>query len=227
MNLRIFENVDDLIRGAARTIEQRAVDGSSVAVSGGSTPRPLYEMLGSAPYREKLAGRKIHWVIVDERHVPLTDPQSNAAMVQRTLFRQGMPERHDFLYFRTELTPAESAAQFEEDWRRGGLADLDVVILGIGEDGHTASLFPGTPVLQVENRIAAEVFVPRLNQWRETLTLPVIRAAKLRIVLCAGESKRKVLSDIQQGADYPVVRATAGEIESWWFVDRAAAGFPT
>ena len=226
MNLRIFDTLDDLIAAAARTIEQRAVDGSSVALSGGNTPKPLYELLGSPSYRDRLAERKITWVIVDERHVPITDPQSNAGMVQQTLFRQGMPPRHDFLYFNTNLTPAQSAAEFELEWRRGGLSNLDVVILGIGDDGHTASLFPGTPVLQVENRIVAEVFVPRLNQWRETLTLPTIRAAKLRIVLCAGESKRKILSEIKDGADYPVVRATAGEIESWWFVDRAAVGFP-
>jgi 6-phosphogluconolactonase/glucosamine-6-phosphate isomerase/deaminase len=81
-------------------------------------------------------------------------------------------------------------------------------------------------VLQVENRIASEVFVPRVGQWRETITFPVIRAAKLRMVLCAGEGKQKILKNVREGADYPVTRATAGGIETWWFVDRAAAGFP-
>ena len=103
-----------------------------------------------------------------------------------------------------------------------GESGMDMVLLGMGDDGHTASLFPGTPVLEVTDRIAAEVFVPRMNQWRVTITLPVIRAAGLRMVLAAGESKRPILEDVRRGVDHPIVRATA-DLESWWFVDRAAA----
>lgn len=224
MNLRIFDNTTDLIRAAARTIEQRAVDGSAIALSGGSTPKPLYELLGSSPHRELLAERQITWVVVDERYVPLDDPQSNAAMIQGTLFREGMSPKHNFLRFKTELgDPARTAREFEEEWKSAGLRELDLVLLGIGDDGHTASLFPGTPVLDVQDRLAAEVFVPRLNQWRVTLTLPVLRAARLRMVLAAGESKRTILGEIREGADYPITRVTRGDVETWWFVDRAAA----
>ncbi len=225
MNLRIFDSVDGLVRGAASTILQRVKgkERAAVALSGGSTPKPLYELLGGAPYRDELAKARIVWVIVDERYVPLSDPLSNAAMIERTLFRDGIPQGHEFLRFKTELNdPAATARAFEDDWRRLGIETLDVVLLGVGDDGHTASLFPGTPALEVANRIAVENFVPRLQQWRVTITMPVIRAAGLRMILAAGEGKRPILDDVRRGVDHPIVRATAGELESWWFVDRAA-----
>lgn len=226
MNLRIFDCVDDLVRGAASTILQRVKgkDRAAIALSGGSTPKPLYELLGGAPYRDELAKTRIVWVVVDERYVPLDDPQSNAAMMQRTLFRDGIAPGHEFLRFKTELDdPAATARAFESDWKRLGLDTLDVVLLGVGDDGHTASLFPGTPVLDVTDRIAAEVYVPRMKQWRVTITMPVIRAAALRMILAAGEGKRPILDDVRRDVDHPIVRATGGELESWWFVDRAAA----
>jgi 6-phosphogluconolactonase len=219
MNLRIFDSVDELIRGAARTIVERADDGTSIALSGGSTPKPLYELLGR---NDELLQKRITWVVVDERYVPLTDPQSNAAMIERTLFANGIPPNHRFLRFKTELNdPAATAREFEREWRELGLTDLDIVILGMGDDGHTASLFPGTTALAVEDRIATEVFVEKLKMWRVTITKPVIRAAKLRMVLAAGESKREMLQQIRDGADYPIAQATGG-VETWWFVDRGA-----
>ncbi len=227
MNLRVFDSVDDLVHAAAATIAGRAAasDSLSIALSGGSSPKPLYELLGRTPQRDGLAKTRITWVIVDERYVPIEDPQSNAGMIQRTLFADGISPSHQFLRFRTELEdPARTALEFERVWRDLGLGAVDVVILGVGEDGHTASLFPGTPVLEVEDRIASEVFVPRLNSWRVTITMPVIRAAKLRIVVAPGAVKREIIRQVREGADYPITRATSGDIETWWFVDRAAVG---
>lgn len=221
MNLRIFDDLHDLTRAAARTIVQ--LEPSTVAISGGSTPTPLYELLGGE-WRDRIAGRAITWVVVDERYVPQTDPQSNASMIERTLFAHGIPAQHRFLPFRTELNdPAATARVFEREWQELAIDALDVVVLGCGEDGHTASLFPGTTVLEVENRIASEVFVPRLDQWRVTITKPVIRAAGLRIVLATGEAKAKIVREVAEGVEHPIARATAG-VETWWFVDRAAAG---
>ncbi|HEU4520698.1 MAG TPA: 6-phosphogluconolactonase, partial [Thermoanaerobaculia bacterium] len=97
---------------------------------------------------------------------------------------------------------------------------LDLAILGVGEDGHTASLFPDTSVLEIEDVVAAAVYVPRLSQWRVTLTMPVIRSAGMKIVQAAGESKAAIMREIASGADVPVVRATAGEGTTWWFIDR-------
>src|SRR5437588_34850 len=117
---------------------------------------------------------------------------------------------------------AATARAFEDEWRALRIANLDVILLGIGDDGHTASLFPGTPVLAVEDRIAAEVFVPRLDTWRVTITKPVIRAAALRLVLANGTKKKPILEGVRDGADYPIAQATNG-VETWWLIDRDAA----
>ena len=215
MNLRIFDNAADLIQAAARTLIQRIDAGAqTIALSGGSTPKPLYELLGQ---NSELRKKPITWVLVDERYVPIDDPQSNAGMIEKTL----KPER--FLRFKTELgDPARTADEFEREWRELKIERLDIALLGMGDDGHTASLFPGTDVLTVENRIAAAVFVPKMNSWRVTLTKPVLRAAGLRMVLVAGASKRPILQEVRAGADYPIALVTRG-VETWWFVDREAA----
>jgi 6-phosphogluconolactonase len=214
VNLRIFENAEDLAQAAARAIRQSGA--RTIGLTGGSTPKRLYEILSESLPRD------VTWVLVDERYVPLDDPQSNAGMIERTLFGNGLPER--WLRFKTELNdPALTARVFEEDWRALGMGALDLVLLGCGDDGHTASLFPGTPVLAVEDRIASEVFVPRLEQWRVTLTMPVLRAATLRMVLATGEAKAKVIGEVREGAAHPIALATQG-LDGWWFVDRAAAG---
>lgn len=214
MNLRVFDNAEELAQAAARTIRQSGA--RTIGLTGGSTPKRLYELLADDLPRD------VTWVLVDERYVPMDDPQSNAAMIERTLFARGVPER--WLRFRTELNdPAATARVFEEEWRALGIETLDLVLLGCGDDGHTASLFPGTPVLDVEDRVASEVYVPRLEQWRVTLTLPVLRAATQRIVLATGAAKANVIREVREGAQHPVALATNG-LEGWWLVDRAAAG---
>lgn len=206
MNLRIFDDAESLARAAERTIRQSGA--KTIVVTGGSTPKRTYEILGESLPQD------VTWILLDERYVPMSDPQSNAAMIERTLFARGLPER--WLRFKTELNdPAETARVFEADWRSLGIETVDLMLLGMGDDGHTASLFPGTTALDVDDRIATEVWVPKLEQWRETLTLPVIRAAKMRLVLAAGESKMKVIREVEGGADYPIARATSG-VETWW-----------
>ena len=214
MNLRVFDDAEDLAHAAARAIRQSGA--RTIGLTGGSTPKRLYEILSESLPED------VTWVLVDERYVPMEDPQSNAAMIERTLFARGVPER--WLRFRTELNdPAMTARVFEEDWRALGLETLDLVLLGCGDDGHTASLFPGTPVLAVEDRVASEVFVPRLDQWRVTLTMPVLRAATSRMVLATGAAKANVIREVREGVGHPVALATQ-ELDTWWFVDRAAVG---
>jgi 6-phosphogluconolactonase len=224
MNLRIFDTVDDLLRAAERTLLQRIEGGArTIALSGGSTPKPLYQSLG---HNDRLRDFPITWVLVDERYVPIDDPQSNAGMIEKTLFARGKPDLHRFLRFRTELNdPVATADEFEREWRDFGIDKLDIVFLGIGDDGHTASLFPGTTALNVDDRIATAVHVPKLNAWRVTLTKTVIREAALRIVIAAGASKKPLLEEVRAGADYPIAIVTRG-VETWWLVDREAAPSP-
>ncbi|MEA2239334.1 MAG: 6-phosphogluconolactonase [Thermoanaerobaculia bacterium] len=224
MNLRIFDTPADTLAATARTIMQRVQAGArTIALSGGSTPKPLYASLGATPLREELAEFPITWIVVDERYVPIDHPDSNAGMMQQTLFANGISPGHRFLRFRTELNdPAATARAFEEEWRSLAITTLDLVLLGMGDDGHTASLFPGTPVLEIEDRIAAEVYVPRLDSWRVTLTKPVLRAATLRLVLAPGAKKKPVFEALRNGSDYPVAQATSG-VETWWLIDREAA----
>lgn len=225
MNFRIFDTTGDLLTAAARTLVQRVQAGArTIALSGGSTPKPLYTMLGAPPIREQLAEFPITWIVVDERYVPIDHPDSNAGMMQKTLFANGITPTHRFVPFRTELDdPAATARAFEDEWCRTlNITQLDIALLGMGDDGHTASLFPGTPVLDVEDRIAAEVFVPRLDTWRVTLTKPVLRAAALRLVLATGAKKKPILEAIRDGVDYPIAQVTMGA-ETWWLIDREAA----
>lgn len=224
MNFRIFDTADDVFSATARTLIQRVQAGAqTIALSGGETPKPLYVALGVAPLREEVAAFPITWIVVDERYVPIDHPDSNAGMMEKTLFANGLSPGHRFLRFRTELNdPAATTRAFEDEWRSLGIDTLDLVILGMGEDGHTASLFPGTPVLEVEDRIAAEVYVPRLDSWRVTLTKPVLRAATLRLVLAPGAEKKPVFEALRDGADYPIAQVTR-DVETWWLIDREAA----
>ena len=208
MNLRIFENLEDLSQGAARAI--RESNAKAIGLTGGSTPKRLYEILSDS------LPQAVTWVLIDERYVPRDDPQSNAGMIERTLFKHGIPPR--WLSFDTSFPdPADSARDFEARWKSLGIDRIDLMLLGCGEDGHTASLFPGTPVLEVRDRIASEVFVPRLDQWRVTITMPVIQASGECMVLVAGESKVAIVRDVREGKEFPITHATRG-VETWWFV---------
>jgi 6-phosphogluconolactonase len=227
MNLRIFNSAGDLAQGCARAIALQAHTARPfrIALSGGSTPRPVYDILGAPPLRGELEELDIDWILGDERCVPIEDPASNAGMIERTLFRHGMAARHSLLRFAVELgDPAAIATDFEQRWRTRAIGRLDLALQGIGQDGHTASLFPDTPVLAITDRIAHEVYVSGLKSWRVTLTLPVLQAARTIFVLAAGAPKRDVIAQVAAGGSrQPIAQVTAGHENVWWFIDRAAA----
>jgi 6-phosphogluconolactonase len=225
MNFRVFRNEDDLAEASADVVIRKAESSERlvVSLSGGSTPERLYTLLGQGQARDRLAGRNVVWVMGDERCVPPDHEQSNQRMVRRTLFRDGISPEHRFLPFRPELEdPDLIARQFEEDWRAVSLDRLDLALLGIGEDGHTASLFPGTDLLEATDRVAAAVWVEKLGMWRVTMTLPMFRAAAEKLVLAAGEEKRDIIRRINLGESFPIVLTGATGDEAWWMVDDAA-----
>ena len=239
--MRIFPDVEplsaaaaELIAGAARReIARRGR--FTVALSGGATPRRTYELLADQYGGQILWGR-VELFLGDERWVPPGDPESNFAMLRDTLVsRVPIPSERVHPIRTVGVTPEESSHEYES-LLRNTFADADVAeprtfdltLLGVGADGHTASLFPGSAALEERVRWVRPVESPGARTpLRITLTLPVISASRRILVLCAGASKRAVAEAILGGAptalEYPAARVSGAE-ETTWFLDRAAAG---
>ncbi len=212
-----------------------------VAFSGGSTPKYLHRYLLADEYREKIDWPRVHAFFGDERMVACDHPDSNYRMVRQTLLDQVdipaaniYPVVDDALLASAE--PAQSAPVLAANYAKildrcvphdtHGRIRFDLVMLGMGADGHTASLFPGTSILDEYRRSVAEVYVEKLKAWRVSLSFPVIEQAQQRLLLVCGEDKAEVLAKVLSPADrhdYPVKRF-AQPVASQWFLDQAAAG---
>lgn len=234
MTVNIFESPEAVAHAVARyfvELNQRAVaqfNGFAVALSGGSTPRLLYELLASPPYRDQIYWKDTFFFFTDERHVPPDHPESNYRMAYEALFSR-VPKTQ-IIRMSGEKPPEEAAQEYEDSlWEMYGPPgpDLDLVLLGLGEDGHTASLFPHSPALQEKERLVVAPWVEKLNAYRITLTLPVLNAAKSVVFLVTGNSKAEILAEViltdKKPDLYPAqaVCPTNGEVS--WFVDEAAA----
>lgn len=194
------------------------------ALSGGSTPRATHEKLAAIP---ALPWRRVRLFWGDERCVPPDDADSNFGMARETLLsRASIPERGVFRV-PTERAPADAAAAYAETIRRelGPAPRFDWIFLGLGPDGHTASLFPGTSVVREKSALTAAVWVESKKSHRVTLTLPVLNAARRVVFVVSGADKaevvRRVLEDAP-GEDAPasLVRPEGG---ARWLLDAAAA----
>lgn len=232
----IFPTVEELERACAErivtavahAISERHV--SALVLSGGETPRGVYRVLASDAFRERVDWAQVHILFTDERTVPPSDPQSNFGMLQREwLSRVPIPEEQVHR-MEGDVDPKAAAASYGRMLRRtfertGGVADF--VLLGVGEDGHTASLFPGTTALTETDALTAAVFVPGLNSWRITLTLPVLNAARDVVFLVAGKKKssivRRVLSSTGPDQRLPATLVRPGHDRLRWMMDADAA----
>jgi 6-phosphogluconolactonase len=235
LNLLLKEEPQRLAEAAARDFAAKAEAAIAergrftVALAGGSTPKATYEIL-ARDYADGLDWSKVHVFFGDERTVPPDHEDSNYLMAYETLLSH-VPVG-SFHRMRGELPPAEAAAAYEEELREFfGASDeppsLDLILLGLGEDGHTASLFPETSALEVHDRWVVANPVLKLETTRLTLTVPVINSGRAVNFLVAGEGKAEALKQILEGdADprqYPAkfVRPENGDLT--WMVDRAAA----
>ena len=204
----------------------------AVCLSGGQTPQLLYETLARPPYRDAMPWSRIHWFWADERFVPHSDARSNYGVVKRLLF-DGVPIPPSNVHPipTVDGTPAAAADVYEQALRRYyGLHELeagrplfDVTLLGVGDDGHTASLFPGSPVLNERSHWVASVPATRTRETRVTLTYPALESSRHLAYLVTGAAKREIVQAIwNDDRELPAARVRPqGSV--WWFLDREAA----
>lgn len=175
-----------------------------LALSGGSTPKPVFEALAQEP----LDWSRVVITFSDERCVPPTDEQSNYLMARRALLDHVALLPENILRMEGELQPAEAAQEYEaalkERSHSGEIYRHDLLLLGMGDDGHTASLFPDTQALEVTDRLVVENYVPKLDTWRITFTYPLINAARHVLFLVKSNGKEEMLKEVfAQESPYP------------------------
>jgi 6-phosphogluconolactonase len=244
-NVQIFPDLEFLARSAADQFIQLAGDCIrthgifSVALSGGSTPQSLYRVLASEPFSEQVDWSLVHLFWGDERCVPPNHPDSNYFHAFQTMITNiPIPEKN-IHRIPAELSPKEAAVSYEEtlleffqsleDEEMRHRASFDLVLLGMGDDGHTASLFPGTEPIHEETRWVSALYVDRVGAWRITLTPVVLNRAGKVIFLVAGSGKnwtlQKVLYGSYQPDRYPAQIIRPFGEDPLWLVDEAAASF--
>lgn len=216
----------------AETARQRVAecDSFKVALSGGSTPRALYELLAGEIYAPRTPWEETQVFWSDERCVPPTSDESNYQMAHEAMLARVPIPPGQIHRMRGEDEPEEAArsyARLLEEKFDEKRPRFDLILLGMGEDGHTASLFPhSTALLDVDHLVAAP-YIEKLKAHRLTLTLPVVNAAASVIFLAAGENKaetlRIVLEGEVQGQEYPAQLVSPERGELVWLVDEAAA----
>ena len=233
MSVNVYESSEELAEAAAREFAARADEAIdergrfAVVLAGGSTPEATYEIL-ARDYADRIDWSNVHVFFGDERGVPPDHEDSNYRMAREALLDHvpvGSVHR-----MRGELPPDEAAEAYEQElrgfFRSEELPRFDLILLGIGGDGHTASLFPETSALEVHDRWVVANPVLKLETTRLTLTVPVINAARAVYFLVAGEGKAEALAEILEGdpdpREYPasLIQRQGGPT---WMLDRPAA----
>jgi 6-phosphogluconolactonase len=218
---------------ADRVMTRIEANGGRIAIclTGGSSPKRLYQLLATTSYRSRIPWHRVHWFIGDERFVPANDPLNNMAMARKIFLGQCAPPSNVHAIPTDAAGPDESARRYEDELKSFyGAVRLDsakplfdLVLMGVGPDGHTASLFPGDPAVdEVERWVVGvakahvEPFVPRV-----TLTLPVLASCREMLFEVSGPEKRAILTRVLGGENLPASRAQS-TVATIWLVDRAA-----
>ncbi|HET9824911.1 MAG TPA: 6-phosphogluconolactonase [Chitinophagaceae bacterium] len=227
-------------------------DRFTIALSGGSTPKKLYGLLASSEFKDKIHWEKLHVFWGDERYVPFTDERNNAKMAFDALLNHVPVPKSQIHVMRTDIDAEESANEYEELLRKyfpqassnepralrdsthdsrlstidSGPTTLDLTLLGIGDNAHTLSLFPGEKIIQEKKRWVKSVFVKEVNMKRITLTAPVVNLSKRVAFLVSGQDKADavshVLSNEYMPDMYPAQLINPANGELFWFLDEAA-----
>ncbi len=246
MQLHIYKDAGELSQAVAQWITDmigetlKSRDRFTIALSGGSTPELLHRILAGAPYKERIDWSKLHIFWGDERDVPFDDSRNNAKMAYDTLLNFVPVPASQVHVMRTDIPPEQSAAEYEKILHQyfnavpggkneGGLLpnSFDLVLLGMGDDGHTLSLFPGTAVVHEEKRWATAFFLKAQDMYRITLTKSIVNRAARIAFLTTGTKKAHALQEVLHGEYNPdlypsqEIKPIDGELH--WFVDEAAA----
>jgi len=236
-DVRVAPGAEQLVREAADLFVSTAREAVSsrgvfrVALSGGNTPRPVYEALATPAYRDAVDWSCVQMFFSDERFVPSDSLESNYHMANEALLSKvPIPERFVHRVATEGVAPDEAASLYEEGIRRvfevalDETPGFDLILLGLGGDGHTASLFPDTEALHVVDHLVVPNFVPKLDTWRITFTYPLINAGHVVAFLVQGKDKAERVAEILDGdSGLPAagVRPTSGRLV--WLLDRDAA----
>jgi len=239
---QIFPDADALAMAAAvelkrlaqQSVEERGV--FTLALAGGSTPRKLYALLGSHPEFHDFPWDRTQLYFGDERHVPPNHIDSNFFMAGSTLFSSNLVPPANIHRVRAEMPDANVAAldydvelhtTFPQEMRLNGFPRFDAILLGMGPDGHTASLFPGSKALEEKERWVVANWVEKFKSARITFTFPVINAARHVLLLVAGADKTDMIHNVLVvdfgRVVYPVQRVQPVDGAKVWMLDRAAA----
>jgi 6-phosphogluconolactonase len=234
--VRVFPDPAALADAAARHVVetgQAAIDARgafSLALSGGSTPRDMHLELTSPPLADQIDWRHVHVFFGDERCVPPDDPHSNFRMAYETLLSRVPIPPEQVHRMRGELPPDQAAESYTrelESFFGPELPRLDLIVLGMGDNGHTASLFPGLRAVHEQERWVMAEYVGEVGMWRLTLTPVVLNLGREVVFLVAGSAKAGMLRQVLEGPFAPderpaqIVRPSLGE--AVWMVDAAAA----
>jgi 6-phosphogluconolactonase len=203
----------------------------TIVLSGGSTPQGVYSLMATRPYCDQFDWEKIHFFLGDERWVPRHSPRSNYKMIMDSLFSQLNPPSYNFHPIKTNTHDvAASASLYEKELvhffalKPNEFPRFDLVLLGLGQDGHTASLIPDNPAINESTHLAVPVEAKGYEEKRVTLTLPVLNQAKAVFFLVSGPDKAQVLQKILEGKNsFPAGKVNPQQGEITWFLDQQAA----
>ncbi|MEE8392652.1 MAG: 6-phosphogluconolactonase [Anaerolineae bacterium] len=228
---RIYAHAAELARAAAEYVVTVAEDAVAargqftVALAGGSTPRATYALLANDEFVTRMNWQHTHVFWGDERCVPPDHPDSNYRMACEALLYHVSISTRNVHRIQGELNPEQAASIYQDELRAvlGTDGRFDLILLGMGADGHTASLFPGTTALEERERAVVAVYVERTQSWRVTLTLPVINAARHVLFLVSGKAKAAALAQVNAGEPLPASLVQPSHGQLTWMVDRDAA----
>lgn len=238
MELHIYKTADEVIKGLADYFIQTvntAIEKNgecTVVLSGGNSPKKLHELLASPLYSQQTDWSKIYFFFGDERYVPFTDKDNNGLMAKQTLFEPLHIDDSKIFYINTSLSPEFAASDYAlrlHSHFNTKPVRFDLLLLGLGDNAHTASLFPHTPVLNEKKELMSAVYLKDQQTYRITMTAPLINAASNIVFLVYGKAKADAVYNVLRGErsieNYPAQLIEPKEGSMYWFLDEDAAEY--